>query len=381
MLRHRFLFSEVLPTMTDRLDCAVVGAGVIGLAVARALALAGHEVIVLEAADAIGTGTSSRNSEVLHAGMYYPEGSLKARLCVEGHALLRRYLVDHKVDHRLLGKLIVATDASEEAQLEALFAKGAANGVERLIRLCGAEAHALEPAVRCVAALHSPLTGILDTHGYMLALEGDIETHGGVVALKSPVLGGEISDQGILLSVGGDEPSAILCRRVVNAAGLGAQGLGTAIKGLPAETVPPLYLCKGNYFLLSGRVPFARLVYPTPQSAGLGVHFTLDLAGQGRFGPDVEWIDQAHYEVDPRRSDSFYAAIRRYWPDLRDDSLRPGFAGIRTKIKPQGQAAGDFVIQGPAEHGIGGLVNLYGIESPGVTASLAIGTHVAELLQ
>jgi len=367
--------------MTECLDCAVVGAGVIGLAIARALALAGHEVIVLEAADAIGTGTSSRNSEVLHAGMYYPEGSLKARFCVEGNALLRRYLADHRVDHRLLGKLIVATNDAEEAQLASIQAKGRANGVEQLRLISGAEAHALEPIVRCTAALHSPLTGILDTHGYMVALQGDIEAQGGVVALKSPVLGGEIRDDGIRLSVGGDEPSDILCRRVVNAAGLGAQTLGAALRGLARETVPPLHLCKGNYFLLGGRVPFSRLVYPTPQSAGLGVHFTLDLAGQGRFGPDVEWIDHPHYEVAPNRGDSFYAAIRRYWPEIKDDALRPGFAGIRAKLKPQGQPASDFLIQGPADHGVKGLVNLYGMESPGLTASLAIGAHVAELLQ
>lgn len=367
--------------MTDRLDCAVIGAGVIGLAIARALALAGHEVIVLEAEDAIGTGTSSRNSEVLHAGMYYPAGSLKARLCVEGNAMLRRYLAERRVDHKLLGKLIVATNTQEEAQLDAILDKGRTNGVERLDRLSGTQAHALEPALTCTAALHSPLTGILDTHGYMLALQGDIEAAGGIVALKSPVLGGEVSDHGILLSVGGEEPSEVLCDRVVNAGGLGAQKIGASLAGLPPETVPPLYLCKGNYFLLSGRVPFSRLVYPTPQSAGLGVHFTLDLAGQGRFGPDVEWIDAPHYEVDSHRGDSFYAAIRRYWPDIRDDSLRPGFAGIRTKLKPQGQSAGDFMIQGPADHGISGLVCLYGMESPGLTASLAIGAHVAELLQ
>lgn len=367
--------------MTERLDCAVIGAGVIGLAVARALSQTGRDVIVLEAEDAIGTGTSSRNSEVLHAGMYYPAGSLKARLCVEGNALLRRYLVEHKIDHELVGKLIVATTIDEEAQLDAILAKGRTNGVERLDRLSAAEAHAMEPAVRCAAALHSPNTGIIDTHGYMLALQGDIEAAGGLVALKSPVLGGEVTDKGLLLKVGGDEPSEILCGCVVNSAGLGAQGVGAAIAGLPRETVPPLHLCKGNYFLLSGKVPFSRLVYPTPQSAGLGVHFTLDLAGQGRFGPDVEWIGTADYEVDPRRSDDFYEAIRRYWPDLRDDALRPGFAGIRAKLRPQGEPASDFGIQGPPEHGVAGLINLYGMESPGLTASLAIGAHVAELLQ
>jgi L-2-hydroxyglutarate oxidase LhgO len=367
--------------MSDCLDCAVIGAGVIGLAVARALSMAGHDVIVLESAEAIGTGTSSRNSEVLHAGMYYPEGSLKAQLCVSGNALLRRYLPEHRVNHKLLGKLIVATNEAEEAQLAEIQAKGRANGVEQLFLIGAAEAHALEPSLRCTAALHSPLTGILDTHGYMLALQGDLEANGGVVALKNPVLGGEIQDDGILLTIGGDDPCQVHCRRVVNAAGLGAQAVGAAIRGLPVETVPPLFLCKGNYFLLSGKVPFSRLVYPTPQSAGLGVHFTLDLAGQGRFGPDVEWIDNPDYQVDARRGDSFYAAIRRYWPEIGDNALRPGFAGIRAKLGPSGHPAADFLIQGPADHGVDGLVNLYGVESPGLTASLAIGDLVRELLQ
>ncbi len=367
--------------MTDRLDCAVIGAGVIGLAIARSLALAGHEVIVLEAAEAIGTGASSRNSEVIHAGMYYPTDSLKARLCVSGSRLLRRYLGERRIEHRLVGKLIVATGAEEEAQLEVLLARGRANGVEALEKIGGAQAQALEPAVRCTAALHSPLTGILDTHGYMLALQGDIEEHGGVLAFQSPVIGGEATGEGIILSVGGTQPSRVLCRRVVNAAGLGAQAIGRAMAGLPPASVPPLHLCKGNYFLLSGRVPFRHLVYPTPQSAGLGVHFTLDLAGQGRFGPDVEWIAAENYSVDQHRGDSFYAAIRRYWPELEDGALRPGFAGIRAKLGPAGEAASDFLIQGPDRHGLPGLVNLYGMESPGLTASLAIGAHVAELLQ
>ncbi|MDR3436911.1 NAD(P)/FAD-dependent oxidoreductase [Telmatospirillum sp.] len=367
--------------MVDRLDCAVIGAGVIGLAVARALALTGREVGVLEAEESIGTGTSSRNSEVIHAGMYYPTGSLKARLCVSGARLLRHYLTEHGVDHRLVGKLIVAADPADEEQLLTILAKGRSNGVEALTLLSRAEVLAIEPEVHCTAALYSPLTGILDTHGYMLALQGDIETNGGFLAFKSPVLSAEQTGQGILLSIGGPEPSRLLCRQVINAAGLGAQAVGRSFAGLPPASVPPLHLCKGNYFLLSGHVPFSHLVYPTPQSDGLGVHFTLDLAGQGRFGPDVEWIDEEAYDVDARRSDIFSAAIRRYWPGLADDALRPGFAGIRAKLRPQGESASDFVIQGPGEHGVAGLVNLYGMESPGLTASLAIGSHVAELLQ
>lgn len=367
--------------MTDTVDCAVIGAGAVGLAVGRALALAGHEVVVLEAAGAIGTGISARNSEVIHAGMYYPTDSLKARLCVRGNALLRRYLADHGVAHRMVGKVIVATDAAEEQRLDALLAKGRTNGVEDLVPIGASEACRMEPALHCRAALWSPATGILDTHGYMLALQGDLEDHGGVVALKSPVLGGQADDRGITLDVGGAEPTRLRCRCLVNAAGLGAQAVGRRLSGLPAVSVPPLYLCKGNYFLLNGRMPFSRLVYPLPVAAGLGVHYTLDLAGQGRFGPDVEWVDAENYEVAPQRCAGFYAAIRRYWPGLSDDALRPGYAGIRPKVGPADAPAADFIIQGPPDHGVPGLVSLYGIESPGLTASLAIAEHVAELLR
>ena len=367
--------------MIEAIDCAVIGAGVIGLAVGRALALAGHEVIVLEAQGAIGSGISSRSSEVIHAGMYYPADSHKARLCVTGNRLLRAYLADRRVPHRMLGKLIVATDAAEEDQLQAIEDKGQINGVDGLERLTGRQAMGLEPALVCRSALFSPSTGILDSHAYMLALTADLEEKGGIVALKSPVTAVEVTDNGLLLAVGGSEPIQLCCRRLINAAGLGAQKLANAMAGLPSGLVPPLFFCKGNYFLLSGRMPFTRLVYPIPESAGIGVHYTVDMTGQGRFGPDVEWIPEADYAVDPRRSDVFYARIRRYWPELADGALRPGYAGLRPKISGPGDAAADFLIQGPETHGIAGLVNLFGIESPGLTSSLALANHVAEMLQ
>ena len=365
--------------VSESIECVVIGAGAVGLATARALALAGHEVVVLEAGPAIGAGVSSRSSEVIHAGMYYPEGSLKARLCVRGNGLLRGFLADHNVAHAMPGKLIVANGADEEEKLASILALGRANGVGGLAPITAAEARRMEPQLTCTAALWSPATGIFDTHGYMLALLGDAERAGASLALKSPVRGGAVGD-GIVLDIGGEAPMRLSCRRLVNAAGLGAQAVAGALSGLPAERVPPLHLCKGNYFYLSGRRPFARLVYPTPQSAGLGVHFTLDLAGQGRFGPDVEWVDAEDYSVDLRRADSFYAAVRRYWPGLPDDALRPAYAGIRPKVQAPGAPARDFIVEGPDVHGIPGLVNLFGIESPGLTASLALAEQVAEIL-
>lgn len=364
--------------MSEVVECAVIGAGVVGLAVARALARSGREVVILEAAGAIGTGVSSRNSEVVHAGMYYPPGSLKAGLCVRGNRLLRDYLPSHGIAHGFPGKLIVATSEDEESQLEAILEKGRINGVDGLTPITGAQAMAMEPELSCRSALLSSGTGILDVHGYMLSLLGEAEDHGAMLALNSPVLSGETGPGGITLSVGGAEPTALIARRLVIAAGLGAQTLGNAVRGLKA--VPPSHLCKGSYFLLSGRQPFKRLVYPTPARAGLGVHYTLDLAGQGRFGPDVEWIEAEDYAVDPARSEVFYQAIRRYWPGLADGALRPGHAGIRPKIQGPGDPAADFVIQGEEAHGQTGLVALYGIESPGLTASLAIAEKVAEML-
>ncbi|EFH12634.1 NAD(P)/FAD-dependent oxidoreductase [Pseudoroseomonas cervicalis] len=364
----------------DEVDCIVVGAGVVGLAVARALALAGREVLVLEAAEGIGTETSSRNSEVIHAGIYYPKGSLMARLCVEGKHRLYEYCAGQGVPHARCGKLIVATDAAEAEKLASIQARAAANGVPDLTLLSAAEAQALEPALSCTAALLSPSTGIIDSHAYMLALQGDAENAGALFAFHSPVARGRLRPGGgAELEVGGAEPMALRCRLLVNAAGLHAQHLAAALEGMPATHVPPTYYAKGNYFTLAGRSPFSRLIYPVPVPGGLGTHLTIDLGGQARFGPDVEWVERIDYEVDPRRGDSFYAAIRRYWPGLPEGALQPGYSGIRPKIVPPGQAAQDFLVQGPAVHGQAGLINLFGIESPGLTASLAIAAHVAEL--
>lgn len=364
----------------ERIDCAVVGAGVIGLAVARELALAGREVIVLEQAEAVGTETSSRNSEVIHAGIYYPAGSLKARLCVAGKHLLYRYCAERGIPHARLGKLLVATSAAEIPALEGYVRSAAANGVDDLERLSVARVAELEPAVRCVAALHSPSTGIIDSHALMQALQGDAENAGATVVLRSPVERGAAHGDGIDLQVGGAEPLAIRCRSVVNCAGLRAPDLARAIAGVPAARVPRAYFAKGHYFTLAGRSPFRRLIYPLPEAGGLGVHVTLDLAGQARFGPDVAWIDAVDYAFDANRAGRFYAAIRRYYPDLADGALQPGYTGVRPKIAGPGEPAADFIIDGPAGHGVAGLVNLYGIESPGLTASLAIAREVAARL-
>ncbi len=364
----------------ESVDTVVVGAGAVGLAVARALALAGREVVVLESESAIGTATSSRNSEVIHAGIYYPRGSLKARMCVAGRHALYPFLAGRGVAHRRCGKFIVATAGDQLAGLEKLRAQAAANGVTDLRLLGGAEARAREPGLECVAALESPSTGILDSHGYMLALRGELEEHGGAVAFMSPALGGRVGGDGIEIEVGGAEATRLRARALVNSAGLHAQEFAWRLAGFPREHVPPSHYCKGNYFSLSGRSPFSRLIYPAPETAGLGVHLTLDLAGQARFGPDVEWIERIDYGVDPHRSDSFYAAIRSYWPALSDGALQPAYCGIRPKLHPRGEAARDFLIEGPADHGVPGLVNLFGIESPGLTGSLAIADHVLGLL-
>ncbi len=367
--------------MTEKVDCVVIGAGVVGLACARALALAGREVIVLEAAGAIGTETSSRNSEVIHAGIYYPPGSAKAALCVEGKALLYRYCEQHGVAHRRCGKLIVATAAGQLATLHKILAQAAANGVHDLRLLAADEAKAMEPELRCVAALHSPSTGIIDSHGLMLAYQGEAEDRGAMLALHSPVTGGAAEADGIMLDVGGAEPMRILARTVVNSAGLRAQQVAAALRGFPPDKVPPCHYAKGNYYTLGGRSPFTHLIYPVPEAAGLGVHLTLDLAGQARFGPDVEWIAEIDYDVDLRRAEGFYRAIRDYWPALRDGQLAPGYAGIRPKLGGPDRPASDFLIQGPDEHGVAGLVNLFGIESPGLTASLALAKQVAQMAQ
>ncbi len=364
----------------DEVEAVVIGAGVIGLAAARALALAGHEVIVLERAYTIGFETSSRNSEVIHGGLYYPKGSLKARSCVEGRERLYAYCQEHGVPHARLGKLIVATSEEEIPGVEKIDASARVNGVDNLEWLSASEAQRMEPELHCVAALLSSSTGIIDSHALMLAYQGEAEAAGAFVAFRTPVFGGHVRGDGFELSVGGDEPTAIRCRYLVNAAGLYAPAVARSIEGVPRESIPPAYFCRGVYFTLSGKTPFRRLIYPVPVPGGLGVHITLDLAGQARFGPDVEWIETVDYSVDPRRGDKFYDAVRRYWPGLRDGALQPGYAGIRPKISGPDEPAADFVVQGPAAHGIPGLVNLYGIESPGLTSSLPIADEILRLL-
>lgn len=363
----------------EHVDCVVVGAGVVGLAVARALQLKGREVLVLEAESAIGTGISSRNSEVIHAGIYYPKDSLMARLCVAGRRALYDYARERGIPHKACGKLIVATSEAETATLSGIKARAEANGVEGMALLNAREAEALEPALACHAALLSPTTGIVDSHAFMLALQGDAENAGALFAFNAPVRSGEVTDEGIALDVEGDAPMRLHARLVINAAGLFAPKLARAIAGMPKALVPKAYFAKGNYFTLPGRAPFSHLIYPVPVPGGLGVHLTLDLGGQARFGPDVEWVEEIDYRVNPHRADSFYAAIRRYWPQLKDAALQPGYSGIRPKIVPPGAPAQDFVLQGPATHRIPGLVNLFGIESPGLTSALAIGAEVAAM--
>ncbi len=367
----------------ERVDTLVIGAGVVGLAVARALAQAGREVVVLERARAIGTGVSARNSEVIHAGLYYAPGSLKARLCVRGRELLYDFCASHGVAHRRCGKLVVATDAAQVAALADLAARAEANGAP-VRRLSGPEARALEPALTCRAALLSPATGILDSHALMLALQGDLESAGGAVALGSAFAGAEVTPRGLRVRVdsGGAAPTELLARRLVNAAGLDACAAARAIAGLDPRQVPREHFAKGSYFALSGRAPFRHLIYPAPRDAWLGVHLTLDLGGQARFGPDEEWLDHSDpgaldYRVDPGRAAAFYTAIRRYWPALPDGALRPDYSGVRPRIHGPGEAAPDFRIDGPETHGVPGLVNLFGIESPGLTSALAIGETVA----
>jgi len=367
--------------MSERVDAVVIGAGVVGLACARALALQGREVLVLEKAEAIGTETSSRHSEVIHAGIYYPVGSLKARFCVEGKLKMYRFLDEHGVPYKRLGKLIVATAEDQIPALQQIQDRAARAGVDDLTFLSHNEVVAIEPDLRCVTALLSPSTGVLDSHSYMLALQGDAEERGAMIAFHAPVEGGRIDEDGIELVVGGADSMTLKATTVVNSGGLHAQPMAASLQGFPADKVPPQYFCKGNYYTLSGvRAPFSHLIYPAPEQAGLGIHLTLDLGGQARFGPDVEWVDSIDYTVDPRRADSFYAAVRKYWPGLPDDSLQPGYAGMRPKIQAPGTPALDFMVQGPRDHGVPGLVNLFGIESPGVTSSLAIADHVAELL-
>lgn len=366
------------------IDCLVIGAGVVGLACAAELARRGREVLVAEAAGVIGSGVSSRNSEVIHAGLYYPTSSLKHLLCVRGRRLLYPFLDARGIAHRKCGKLVVATSADEEGQIETLYRRALANDVENISLLTGAEALALEPNLNCVSGLLSAETGIVDSHGMMLALLGDLQAHGGALALNAPVLGGAALDGGGFdVRVGGAGAARVRCRILVNAAGLHAQDVARSIEGAPTHAIAPLVLAKGSYFGCVGKPAFSRLIYPAPVDGGLGMHLTLDLAGRMRFGPDVEWLDQTDpddvdYKVDPQRADAFYAAIRRYWPALSEGALTPDYSGCRPKLSGPGQAAADFRIDGRGAHGLEGLVNLFGIESPGLTSALAIAETVAD---
>jgi L-2-hydroxyglutarate oxidase LhgO len=366
--------------MSESVECIVIGAGVVGLAIARAMAMRGLETILVEAENAIGTATSSRNSEVIHAGIYYPKGSLKARFCVAGRQLLYRYCTERGITASNCGKLIVATDASQVATLAGIIDKARANGVTDLRMLTRDQALAMEPNLACVAALHSPSTGVVDSHGFMLGLQGDFEAAGGMLAFNSPLQRAVCQADGITLSIGGAEAMELRAGIVINSAGLTAQALARRFDGLPQDSVPPTYYAKGNYYSLTGKSPFSRLIYPVPEAAGLGVHLTIDLGGQTRFGPDVEWTEEIDYSVDPGRAAAFYAEIRKYWPGLPDGALQPGYCGIRPKVQAPHEPARDFIIHGPQIHGVAGLVNLYGIESPGLTSALAIADHVAALV-
>jgi L-2-hydroxyglutarate oxidase LhgO len=366
--------------MSERIECAVIGAGVVGLAIARRLAMSGREVVVIEAEDAFGTHTSSRNSEVIHAGIYYPTGSLKARLCVAGRKALYRYCAEHDVRHRRIGKVIVACDESELAGLKKYKEQAEINGVDDLRMLSGDELAQMEPEVRCVAGFLSPSTGIIDSHGLMLEYLGDAERHGASLALASPVMSGKAESDGVVLEIGGAEPMTLRCDLVVNSAGFSAQAIARSIAGVPAASIPATHYAKGHYYTLSGPAPFRRLVYPVARQDWLGVHVTIDLGGQVKFGPDFDWVDAVDYRFDESREAAFYRSIRRYYPGLKDGVLTPGYTGIRPKTHGPGEPVPDWSIQGPRDHGVAGLVNLYGIESPGLTSSLAIADHVAGLI-
>jgi L-2-hydroxyglutarate oxidase LhgO len=357
----------------DSVDVVVVGAGIVGLAMGRELAARGRDTLILEAAERFGSGASSRNSEVIHAGIYYPQDSLKARLCVAGRDRLYAFCRERGIAHRRCGKLIVATETAQLPRLLALAATARANGVA-LELLEPAAALALEPELSCAGALHSRLTGIIDVHAFMLALLAEAESHGATLACNSRVTRLVLDSGGIRIGVNGAEPQ-LRARLLVNCAGLHAPAVARLIEGFPARYIPPAYFAKGSYFALSGRAPFERLIYPLPEGGGLGVHLTLDLAGQARFGPDFEWVEVCEYSVDPGRAVPFYAAVRRFWPALGDGALQPAYAGIRPKISGPGEPAADFRIDGPATHGVAEVVNLFGIESPGLTASLALASE------
>jgi L-2-hydroxyglutarate oxidase LhgO len=368
----------------DHVDAVVIGAGIIGLASARALAQAGLDVLIIEREATYGSGVSARNSEVVHAGLYYPAGSLKGRLCVRGRSLLYDYCQTRGVPHRRCGKLVVATTESELPKLDALLHHGQAHGVHDLHRIGADEAMAMEPALACAGALHSPSSGIVDSHALMTSMLADAEQAGALLALQTPFEAAWRDGDRWVLRTGGTEPFEMACRWLVNAAGLGAQAVARAVRGFPAEAIPTQHLAQGHYFALSGRAPFSRLIYPTPVDGGLGVHLTLDLAGQARFGPDVQWLPSGttehdlDYRVDERRRHAFEADIRRYWPALPDGALQPAYTGVRPKLSGPGAPAADFVMAGPQVHGCAGVLHLFGIESPGLTASFALAERVAE---
>lgn len=374
----------------EQVDCVVVGAGVVGLAVAREMALQGRETILLEREDSFGTISSARNSEVIHAGIYYPKDSLKAKLCVEGNRLLYEYCRSHQVSTRPCGKLIVATDTSQLDALQAILYKAQNNQVPDIKMISGAQAIAMEPQLKCEAALLSSSTGVIDSHGFMLSLLGGFEDAGGMVAYQSPFLKakpiGSHAEGGFELTIGGADGMTIQTKLLINCAGLSAPALAQKIEGLSKDQIPKAYFAKGNYFSLSGKSPFSRLIYPIPEPGGLGVHLTLDMGGQAKFGPDVEWLDieeesQINYTVDPQRGESFYAAVRQYWPGLKDGALQADYSGVRAKITPPNGPAGDFYFEGPQQHQLQGLFNLYGFESPGLTSSLATAKHLEEQIK
>ncbi len=364
--------------MTNSIECLVIGAGVVGLAIGRAIALAGHNVLVVESEGRIGSGTSSRNSEVIHAGIYYAPGSYKAVLCVRGKEMLYDYCASHDIPYLRCGKLIVAASPDEVPGLKKISANAKASGVHDIEMIDGQAATSMEPNLRCHAALISPSTGIIDSHRYMAALDADIATNGGLVSLHSNLIGAASTRTGLLARIQdlGGETVEIACRVLVNAAGLGAQRVAQRIDGMPKSRIPKQYLAKGNYFVMNGQAPFARLIYPLPTSASLGLHYSVDLGGQVRFGPDVEWVEEVDYDVDGTRAAAFEDSIRRYFPGLTKHALWPGYAGIRPKIAGPKEPAADFVIQAPGDHGVPGLINLFGIESPGLTSSLAIAETV-----
>ena len=369
----------------DRVDCVVIGAGVIGLAVAREMALQGRETILLERESAFGTISSARNSEVIHAGIYYPKDSLKAKLCVEGNRMLYEYCRTHHVATQPYGKLIVASDDSQLDDLQAILYKAQQNNVPEIKLITGEQAKAMEPDLQCSAAVLSASTGIVDSHGFMLSLLGGFEDAGGMIAYQSPLISakpiGSKAQDGFELEIGGADGMKIQTKLLINCAGMSAPTIAQKITGLSQDQIPKAYFAKGNYFSLSGKSPFKHLIYPIPEPGGLGVHLTLDMGGQAKFGPDVEWLEiddenQIDYTVNPKRGDGFYAAVRKYWPGLKDNALQPDYSGVRAKIVPPNSPAGDFCFNTPKDHGLEGLFNLYGFESPGLTSSLAIAKYL-----